>query len=111
MGGFEAEVGAVQLYRVSAEHAAVGPGIDDLRAERRVASAAVGAVDGDSRGRAYAFVQRLGKVRRDDFAREFADQFRPALEFGVDARGEAAGDAELLELALERVLAAHADAE
>jgi hypothetical protein len=62
----------------------------DLRAEFWIASAAVVAVNGESGRPAYALVQRLGEVRGEDLAGEFADEFRPALELGVDVLGKAA---------------------
>lgn len=52
-----------------------------------------------------------GKLRGGDLAGEFAIQFRSTLELGADVFGEAVRDAQLIELALERLLAARPDAE
>ena len=58
--------------------------------------------------------QRVGGPGREERAAEghdLVDEVRPALELDVDVFGEAARDTKLLELALERVLAAHLELE
>jgi hypothetical protein len=105
--GFEAEVGVIESDAETAERASVLPDRYDGGAELVIAAGApIRRVKIEARGARYCTMQRIGEMRGQYFACEFADSFRPGLQLRKEIFRESALDGEFPEFRAEGVLAA-----